>query len=62
MKIEHKRNKSYTIRKIEASLNGMTNHITEGTDVSSNPYPFTEEQTISGEQFHFGAITSNRPL
>ena len=62
MKIENKRNKSYTIRKIESRLNGMTNHITEGTDVESNPFPFTEEQSISSEQFHFGAIESNRPL
>lgn len=58
----NKRNKSYTIRKVEANLNGMTNHITEGSDVGSEPFPFTEEESSTKEQFHFGYVNSNRPL
>jgi hypothetical protein len=56
------RKKSYTIRKVEASLNGAPNNITEGSDVGSEPFPFTEEQHISNEQFHFGAIQDNSAL
>jgi hypothetical protein len=58
----NKRNKSYTIRKVEASLNGAPNFITEGSDVGSEPFPFTEEEHISNEQYHFGAIQDNSAL
>ncbi|GAA0719661.1 hypothetical protein GCM10008905_08000 [Clostridium malenominatum] len=54
--------KSYTIRKVEANLKGMDNHITTGSDVGSEPFPFTEEKNQTKEQYHFGAIDSNRPL
>lgn len=58
----NRRNKSYTIRKVEDNLNGMTNHITVGSDVGSNPFPFTEEDYKTKEQYHFGAIQDNSPL
>jgi hypothetical protein len=57
-----RRSKSYTLRKVEDNLNGMTNHITEGTDVSSDPFPFTEEDYKTKEQYHFGTIQDNSPL
>lgn len=57
-----RRNKSYTIREVEDNLNGMANHITEGSDVGSEPFPFSEEENKTKEQFHFGAIQSNRPF
>lgn len=57
-----RRNKSYTVRKTEDNLKGMSNHITEGSDVGSNPFPFTEEDYKTKEQYHFGAIQDNSPL
>ncbi|MBC2396835.1 hypothetical protein BD780_001536 [Clostridium tetanomorphum] len=57
-----KKNKKYTIRKIEDNLYGSRNNITESTDVDSSPFPFTEENYNSNEQYHYGAIDNNRPL
>lgn len=57
-----RRNKAYTIRKVEDNLKGTSNHITEGSDVGSNPFPFTEEDYKTKEQYHFGAIQDNSPL
>ena len=57
-----RRNKSYTVRKVEDNLKGMTNQITEGSDVGSNPFPFTEEDYKTKEQYHFDAIQDNSPL
>ena len=57
-----RRNKSYSVRKVEDNLKGMTNQITEGSDVGSNPFPFTEEDYKTKEQYHFGAIQDNSPL
>jgi hypothetical protein len=58
----NRRNKAYTIRKVEDNLNGMANNITEETDVGSKPFPFTEEDYKTNEQYHFGAIQDNSPL
>ena len=58
----NKRNKSYALRKVEDNLNGAGNEITEGSDVASEPFPSTEEEYKSNEQYHFGAIQSNKPL
>ncbi|MBZ9688293.1 hypothetical protein G9F72_018340 [Clostridium estertheticum] len=41
----NKSKKSYTIRKVEDNLSGMSNHITQGSDVGSEPFPFTEEDS-----------------
>ena len=57
-----RRTKSYNVRKVEDNLKGMTNHITEGSDVGSEPFPFTEEDYETKEQYHFGAIQDNSPL
>jgi hypothetical protein len=57
-----RRSKSYTLRKVEDNLNGMTNHFTEESDVGSEPFPFTEEDYKTKEQYHFGAIQDNSPL
>lgn len=57
-----RRNKSYTVRKVEDNLKGMTNQTTEGSDVGSNPFPFSEEDYKTKEQYHFGAIQDNSPL
>lgn len=57
-----RRNKSYTVRKVEDNLKGTTNQITEGSDVGSNPFPFSEEDYKTKEQYHFGAIQDNSPL
>jgi hypothetical protein len=57
-----KRNKAYTIRKVEESLNGVENQISEEADVGSEPFPFTEEEYKSNEQYHFGVIQDNSPL
>lgn len=57
-----RRNKAYTIRKVEDNLNGMENNISEESDVGSDPFPFTEEEYKTKEQYHFGAIQDNSPL
>jgi hypothetical protein len=57
-----KRNKAYTIRKVEENLNGVENQISEEVDVGSEPFPFTEEDYKTNEQYHFGAIQDNSPL
>ena len=57
-----RRNKAYTIRKVEDNLNGMENNISEESDVGSEPFPFTEEEYKTNEQYHFGAIQDNSPL
>jgi hypothetical protein len=50
--------KSYTIRKVEDNLKGAPNHITMGSDVGSEPFPFTEEEYPSREQIHYHGIDS----
>lgn len=40
----------------------MLQLITEGSDVGSNPFPFTEEDYKTNEQVHFGAIQNNSQL
>ena len=57
-----RRVKAYTIRKVEDNLNGMENNISEESDVGSEPFPFTEEEYKTNEQYHFGAIQDNSPL
>ena len=57
-----RRTKAYTIRKVEDNLNGMPNNITEGTDVESEPFPFSKEDYKSNEQYHYGAIQDNTEL
>ena len=57
-----RRNKAYTIRKVEDNLNGVENNISEESDVGSEPFPFTEEEYKTNEQYHFGAIQDNSPL
>jgi hypothetical protein len=57
-----KTKKSYTEKKVEDNLSGMSNNITQGSDVGSKPFPFTEEDHKSNEQYHFGYIQNNSPL
>jgi len=40
----------------------MENNISEESDVGSEPFPFTEEEYKTNEQYHFGAIQDNSPL
>jgi hypothetical protein len=56
--MEKDREKSYTIRKVEDNLIGTPNHITIGSDVGSEPFPFTEEDYLSREQIHYHGIDS----
>ena len=56
------RSKAYTIRKVEDNLYGAPNNITEGTDVDSEPFPFSKEDYKSNEQYHFRGIQDNSPL
>lgn len=57
-----RRNKAYTIREVEDNLKGIENHISEESDVGSEPFPFTEEGYKTNEQYHFGTIKDNSPL
>jgi hypothetical protein len=57
-----RRNKAYTLRKVEDNLKGVENNITEGTDVSSEPFPFSKEDYKSNEQYHYGAVQDNSAL
>lgn len=57
-----KTDKSYTLKKIEDNLKSSPENITEDSDVGSNPFPFSEEDHKTKEQFHFGAIDNNTPL
>ena len=57
-----RRNKAYTIRKVEDNLNGMENQITEESDVGTEPFPFAKEDYKSNEQYHFRGIQDNSPL
>ena len=50
--------KRYTIRKLTENLKGAPNHVVASSDVGSNPFPFTEENHISKEQFHFDDLDS----
>lgn len=52
------REKSNTIRKVEDNLKGAPNQITMGSDVDSEPFPFTEEDYSSREQIHYHGIDS----
>lgn len=60
--MDKKKYKNYVIRKIEDNLKGQPEHITEGSDVGSEPFPFTEEDYRSNEQYHYDAIDNNWPL
>lgn len=60
--MERRVKKGYTLRKLEDNLKGMENHITMGSDVGDEPFPFTEENYRSNEQYHYAAVESNRPL
>lgn len=57
-----KRRKSYALSKTESNLKGSNNEITQGSDVGSEPFPFTEEDNSTKEKFHFGSVDSNEPL
>ena len=57
-----KSKKSYTVEKVEENLSGMTNHITAEPDIETNPFPFTEEDYRSNEQYHYGAVDSKKPI
>ena len=38
------------------NLNGMTNEVTFDTDVTCNPFPFTEENNKSYEHTEYGEL------
>lgn len=63
MRNDNHNNKAYTIRKVEDNLSSMPQHITQGSDVGSEPFPFTEEDNKMKEQYQFGsALGSNEKL
>lgn len=63
MRNDNPNHKAYAIRKVEDNLSGMPQHITQGSDVGSEPFPFTEEDNKMGEQYHFGEVMgSNEKL
>lgn len=45
-----------TIKVPNIELNGMTNEVTYNTDVTSDPFPFTEENNKSYEHVEYGKI------
>jgi hypothetical protein len=60
--MDRRTRKSFTLRRVEDSLKGMGNHYTVGSDVGNEPFPFTEENNISKEQFHYEAPQNKQPL
>lgn len=48
--------KRYTIKNLASDLKGEPGHVTVGSDVCNEPFPFTEENHISKEQFHFDDV------
>lgn len=40
----------------DVDLNGMTNEVTFNTDVTSNPFPFTEEDNKTYEHVEYGNL------
>lgn len=50
-----------SLKEIENNLSGINNDITYNSDVSSNPFPFSEEDSLSKEHYEYGDIRTNNP-
>jgi hypothetical protein len=56
-----KRNPTYTIRKVSDNLHSAADEVTWGTDVKSEPFPFSEEDYDFLEQEEFIDTNKNEP-
>jgi hypothetical protein len=54
-------NKNTSLERVEATLKGTNNHLTLDSDVSSEPFPFTEEDHSFKEQIEFKNTSRNNP-